>query len=287
MPIDQQILQIIQAHPILNENKTIKLWLMAIQLQQSNKKEDFIQLKKLFFNNFTALSKQDAQMFFVLLNNFYNQHLIEDKAFYAYEGFLLYQFAAKTGLLLKNNRIRDIEYANAATVGFYAGQKEWTFDFLEKFKPYLLPSIQEATYAQVYAYYHFLQGNFELTHEWILKAEQYSPLTLVTAIKIKTLKLRMFFEIWMAGQSQEDGLYQVLESQIDSFKGFIKKHPKLPPIKKGIYLNFAHFFQRLIKIPRKSNLTASIVQFQKDLKENAVVKYKDWLLEKIQQLEIA
>ncbi len=281
------VILMIKEHSVLKEDLITKFWLAAIQMQQSNERADFMALKQLFFEQFALLPKTDAQDIFVLLNNFCNQHLKSDLNLYATESFLLYQFAIEKELLLINDRMRAVEYANIATVGFYAGQNEWTLSFLKKFKSKLSPLIRDAVFAQVYAFYFFLQAEFETAHTWILKAEKQPTSSLPTIIKIKTLKLRIIYEKWQKEQFQDEGLYQILESLVKSFVGYIKKQTKIPPDRLESYLTFARLFVQLIRLEVKSNSPLKISKYQNELDQNKNVMYKDWLTKKIKQMKVA
>lgn len=279
------ILQFIQQHPSFKEDLAIGLRLLAIQMQQSNKKEDFLKLKAQLFTHFDRLSKKDGQDILVLLINFYHQHLETEKAFYINEGFLLYQFAINKKLLIENGRMRTVEYSNIATLGFYANQNEWTLQFLDNFKPFLDNATKDVIYAQLYAYFHFLQGQFELAHQWILRAENSPYADLPITIKVRMLKLRILYEIWQDSNFENTKFCQLLENQAKSLIGFLKEHPQLPTKKSIVYLNFLTFFKRMIHLEGKLNLTIRVEKFKLALSQTSNLKYKDWLFEKITQLE--
>lgn len=285
LDFEQEVVQMLKTHSTLKTKITVKFWLAAIQMQQSNERTDFLSLKRLFFESFAQLTKHDAQVIFVLLTNFYNAHLWTDADFYAQQGFLLYQFAADHGLLLENGRIREIEFGNAITVGFVANQNKWTFDFIDRFKSNLSPLIRTAICAQAHAFYHFRQSQFEEVISLLVPIEQQEHLSFITDLKIRTLKLRSFFELWLKHHFADEGLYFSMESQVKSFVGFIKKNPNLASSKKQHYLNFTHFFKKLIRLEYATNRKIKATQLQSALDEMDFVSYKNWLTEKIEQMK--
>lgn len=285
LPQVDKMLALIKASPEFKDDATLTIFLLALQMVQSSKKADYLKLKKSFFEFVQCLPKRDAQVILLLLNNYYNKHLGEDQIFYANEGFELFRFADKHSLLVENNRIRDIEYANAATVGFFNKEDDWTFAFVKKYKPFLAPQIKDATYAQVIAYYHFRQRDYNGVIELLTPFAQTDNLPVGTNTKIKTLLLRALFELWNPANDTLLKMQDLLKSRTESFERYIIGHSELAPNKKQNYLQFTTHLKKVIQVngTNKERLK-KLLTIQQNLKHSVSVTLRNWLQPKIQKM---
>lgn len=286
IPQMTDILQLINTNPYLKDNITAKLFLQAIQMLESDKEAAYFKLKSTFYSAIDQLSKKDARDILITLNNFYVSRLGTDTDFFAKEGFELSKFADEQGLLLENNRIRDVEYSNAALVGFFRQHIDWTADFIERYKPFLSPENQTITYTYVKAFFHFQQQDYNRVIELLNSIEKTPNLTLSTDIKIRTLKLRAFFNKWEAQHYASEKEQALLISMTNSLERYIVRHKKLGVNRKNDYRTFSQFLRKLIILNETAKHPLKrLLKIKKQLSLTTSVALRSWLQSKILVME--
>jgi len=273
----------INQYPLLSKRPDIQIWLKNLQLIEDNNDAAYFTLKEALFTSVSNISPKDARDIFVFLNNYCVSNLNSRTKQFALEGVSLFKLAEKHQFLLENQRIRDLEYTNAVTFGLMIPDIDWTFTFINKYYSYLAPELKEATFALVNAQYHFSTKAFAEVWNWLHPVDLPNHLTLSTNIKIRTLTMRAFYEIWQQNNFKPAEEISVLSSQIQSFENYIKSNPYLAPVKKQGYLNFTLFFKDLVYLKKDSvRQEKQLYRIQQQLNQNNIVLLKKWLNDKIQ-----
>lgn len=285
IPQTTELLQLVATVPHLKEEVLVDLLLQAIKMIASNEETDFFSLKAAFFNSFDQLSKKEARDILLVLTNFYIGRLGKDDNLFAKEGFELSKFADNQGLLVVNNRIRDVEYANITTVGFFTGQFDWTEAFMEKYKPFLSPKNQEITYTYVKASFYFRKKNYDGVIELLNSIENRPAINLTTGIRIRTLKLRAFYNNWENQDYTSEKEQALLISMTNSLERHVVRHKKLAANRKKDYTAFTHFLRKLIVINDANHPLDKLLKLKKQLALTRPVALRSWLNDKIQIME--
>lgn len=285
IPQASELLKLVTTHPDLKEEIMVRLLLQAIQMIESTQTADYFSLKKTFYASIDQLSKKDARDILVALNNFYVGQLGKDDTFFAKEGFELSKFADEQDLLLEHNRIRDMEYSNAALVGFFTGHIDWTAAFIEKYKPFLSPQNREITYAYVKAFFYFQQHDYDDAIKLLNFIEKIPNLNVSTDIKTRTLKLRAFFNKWETQNYTSEKEQVLLISMTNSLERHIVRHKKLATTRKKNYSAFTHFLRKLIGLIDNNRPLERLIKINKQLTDSDPVALRSWLITKIQIME--
>jgi len=275
MAEEQAVLDLTATYLSQKDELILQLLLDAIQLIKTPKESDYLQLKAVLFKQVNQLLPQDAQDLFVALTNHYNWYLIKKPLVYANEGFELYQFADKNNLLLVNGRIRDVEYLNVASVGFYTKHFDWTLNFIERNKTKLAPATRSATYTYVNAIYRFRIKEYAAAIDLLLSINFTVDIPTFIRIQIRSLLLRSFVELWEKEQYPNDP-NGFRSNQIVSYRRFIKQQ-KLSPDKLEGYLSFIEILDQIVKLKGIKPIPSdSIVQLKKQLDITSTVRFRNW-----------
>lgn len=286
IPEENEILQLANSHPYFKSNVTIDLILKAIKLAQNQDIKSYRELKTALFYKIGLLSKKDARDIWVVLNNFCVKQLGTNPLFATQDGFILFCFADENNLLLENNRIRNIEYTNAAVFGFYIGENEKTLILIEKYKPHLALVQRQIAYDYALANYYFRQNDFNQVTDLLYPISQVEKLDLATNVRIKSMNIRASFEIWEQKQYPFDRTRDSLEDLIDSFLRYIERNKKLAKERKHDYLVFNKILKRIVNI--KTPFNNHINKLEKVVAEienpTISIGFKPWLVTKIKRM---
>lgn len=282
VPYKKEILNLTKQFLYKNDNLVLKQVLQAVELLHSSNKQDYFDLKQAFSNSINLLTKQDARDIWLALNNYY---INRSSSFSLAEGFNLYQFGERNGLLVENNRIRDTEYTNAALIGFSSKNDNWTLVFIEKFKSYLAVEKRDAIYAYVKAFYFFQQQAFNIVTDLLFPIEETEKQTLSVHVRIRSLNVRARFEVW-AQKDYPNKDIAFLDNQFYNFDRYIERNKILATKKKLEYLKFARYLRKILKAQEydsssRANKLKKIKKDLADLNSNALNK---WLIAKTENM---
>ncbi len=282
-----ELLNLLKKQPKLKANATVQLFLATIKMGETGGLKDYLHLKAAFLESVDKVSKKNAMDILVFLNNYCYRRLSKKPDFFAPESYELLSFGDQEGLLVENDRIRDIEYSNGVIVGCYTKNTDWTANFIEKYHPFLAPEIRVATYAYVSAYLKYHLKDFEQVIKLLKPITDTVKLTLSTGVLIQSLLLRAYFEDWTQANYPSAKAQSFLIRQTNNFEQFIIRHKKLAAIKKNEYTQFTRLLRKLIAIPSTTkHPLEQLMKVQLLLTNNPTVALRTWLVEKIQAMRV-
>ncbi len=155
----------------------------------------------------------------------------------------------------------------------------WLAQFIRDYIVQLRPDKQKDMQYLCAAYIEFGKGNFEKALVHIVKVNyEYFP----HKKDVKLLMLKIYYEL---------NSFEQLYSLIDTSKHFLSKTKLIPEVFTERYSNFIKFLGSLVKIKtgndssRLRNGQAGLGALKKEILDTKNVNDRDWLLEKIEELE--
>lgn len=286
LPNQAATLALIKAHPTFATEILPELLLLAIELVQKEALPQFLKLKNRLLSNIQAIPKKEARDLMVVLINFFIRQVNKLPELTTMDGFDLYVVADEYQLLIENDKIRDVEYVNAATLAIDNEQFDWALSFINRYKSNLPLDIQNTTSVFLNALWHFNKMEYTPAIRLLTGIEKSKKVTLSIAIKIRTLKIRALLE--EVSTIEELGARQlnVLKSQIRNFSRYIYKHPSLGATKKKEYIAFSDFLQKLLKVTGPLDKQGfRLKQLQRQIEQTDKLALKNWFLQKIHRIE--
>ena len=284
-PFEDSFVQIsIVKLAVNSKNKKIrllaKLWLLQEQ-------ENTIEAIQAFYHSFLLirlnLEKEFARDIVIHTYNLYNLHLKQGSLEVSKWQLKLYQDMVEFDLLCFDQQLRAAEFWNIINLGYANLAFDWTEKFVHDhlvFLNDLEKSISEQ-YAKALKAFH--QNDFEETLNLLEGAEERlferkhaiehhesyrrfigieRTFSNIQAIRVKSLRLRAFFECEFYEQGDYDNLY---DKYRNAFKYALKKEKILHPKIVNNYLDFIYFLQ---KIPTIQSLNkAAFNEIAEQIKE--------------------
>lgn len=210
------------------------------------------------------------------LLNFCTQHLPVNRHKYSNRYYELFQIGLKNQLLFENQKLSYMSYMGFSQVATKLGKFEIAESFINKYATYLDPSISENAKVIATCYLYFFQKKYSAVLDLL---PSYHPKHPYGNIQVKTLLIRIYFELYLQDKTYQD----LLLSTCKSFEKYLKREVKMKQSKLLPFLNFLSFLHSLIRQLGKNNPTLPIYSLQEKLDAYPVIFAKDWLQEKLDE----
>ncbi len=258
------IIDYINETDLITEIPLLSIYYNAYNMLTSNKKKDFILLKK-DLEEFDFEEKEITDAFIFGLN-FCIQKLNAGDTTFNNEIFEMYQTGIQKNILLKKGKLSHFTFSNIVTIGLRLKRFEEVETFIEKNKKLLSGAEKQTYYSFNLAKLLFEKGEFEkvtaLYNEKLIKE-------ILLNIQMRILQIKAFYEL---------GEFDICESLISSTDQLLNRKGILAYHKK-VFKNFIKFSKSLITI---NHLDKSEIQSFKNKIENIeTIIDKKWLIEKL------
>lgn len=187
------------------------------------------------------------------------------------EIFNLYKTLLEKDIIFEGRYISQWDYKNIVTTGLRLNDIEWTEGFIVKYKEMLHPDARENAFAYNYANLSYFKRDYKSTMRLLQQVEFTNDSYLLSS---RSLLLKSYFEL-------EE--YDLLDSQSEAFKLYLRRNKQLPDYQKGLYKNMIKYIVKLSrykasgqKVPDKLKLAITQQQDIADI---------TWLRNKLSELD--
>ncbi len=266
LPLLEEVLQHLNKldetqHPLLQF-----YYQALLTLSEEKSLEYFRKMKQILQENHPVFESKELVDMFVFARNYCIKQANKGNTHFLQDLFDLYQLETELGLIVIDNQLSPFTYKNVVTLGIKLKKFEWTENFIETYKEYLVDEFRASTYAFNLARLYFDQGAFEKVIP-LLYQVAYKEIFL--ELSAKTMLMKTYYEL-------EE--FDALESFIDSFQMFLRRKKSLAYHQVN-YLNLLKFVRRMIRLDR-SNKT-KINAFKEEVKNATDLADANWLIEKL------
>ncbi len=187
--------------------------------------------------------------------------------------FELNEFQLKEGLaFFPDNQLSKTKYLQNLMTALAVNETKWTEDYIEKYTPKLLPEIRESMKCLANAFLCFHTKEYRKVLEYVNKVEF---VDIRDKIQTRALSAKSYYEL---------NETETLLHYIDSSKHFVINNPSVSETEGKNIRNFFKYLTKLIYL-KESNDNVEISILRNDVEKNKELSNKDWLLEKIRELE--
>lgn len=265
-----------------DENPLFSLYANFVRLHSGEEGLDtFLDLKQRLMEEETNLSTADKQNTLMYLVNFAIRKYNNGEIDFQEEQLNLYKIGLEKGLLLAGDgKMTEKTFTNIALLGATLKDFDWTDKFILKYEESLRREKRQYAVNFARAYYFFHRGAYEKVRELL-------PLIDVSDtsfdFRIKGLRLRTYYELWT---QEESGIQPALESMLESYSLFMRRHRKIDRRKADAYLNFIRLTKKLYLFSvNLKDWQPEIYKLEKEIENTQPLTLKNWLLEKVEALK--
>lgn len=271
-----ELLNILNSEKLLNDS-FIKGLYYSIKLLQSSisEKEKYFNLLKTHLKNFATQFVNEANTCYSVLRKELSTVCSSIEEFHlAY--FSIYKDQISNNTFYYEGKIFPAAIKNLVTVCIKLKEFDWIEDFLNANRHKIIPEkLTDEIYNYNFARILFFKGDY--TNCQILITQLYSE-NISFKYSIRRLELLLYYEL------KE---YLFLDSLINSFKTYVSRNGKKNLTEKDLKYN-TNFIAYFIKLKSlKTSVNSISLELNKSLEKlnkEKFVYYKEWLLEKLEEL---
>jgi len=235
--------------------------------EETNYKKIMVLLEK----NAGKFEPFEAYYLYTLLTNFLNLKSYRGEIKYIKDLFKIYKHLLTTKFFFKRNALGFIDYHNIANTAFELKKYSWAKDFLNEYKSKLEPEYRDNLFNLELAWLNYYTKQYDNALKNLSKIELTDYNFYLDSRRILT---KIYYET-----GEIKGMFPLL----DSFRHYLTRNKLLSKELKKSFLNYIVILNKLfrVKIGEKDNLT----EIKKMIKETQNLDAKNWLMEKVKELE--
>lgn len=248
----------------IKDQVAVLIYWHAVQFLGDPKKDQHFQVfKTLLFENSHIFPHNEARELYLLAINFVVHKLNQGQKTFFNDIMDLYKAGLQHTYLLTNGVLSRFTYYNIVSAAIQVGETKWAKAFLEEWTPKLEKRFRERMYNFNRAKIAYATQQYD---EALSLLQQSNYHDLLLNLRARTLLLKIYFE-------QEK--WDALNSHLDAFNSYLRR-------KSGLSYHRTNY-QNLIRFTKKilsANLhdKVKIEALQKEIKKDALLTEKDWLL---------
>lgn len=272
LPFFEEILAEIEKRE-LGDVPAIRLYVLVYHMFRNKENEYlFEELYDFFLKEKDNLGIENREVIIRFLINYSTFQINKGKDKYVKINFELYKIGLNDNLFIHNNLISNRAFSNIITAGCFLKEFDWTSKFLEELSPFLDDEGKNEVLPLCKANLSFGLENFSKTIDILVRL---SPTKIHDKIRVKTLLIKSYVELYF----KDESYYDLVFTQLETFDRYIRREKMINESNKKSLLNLIRSLQKLINLKlQQEDLTA----FNQKIHEFDSVSNKPWLLSKAQ-----
>lgn len=259
--------------PQYKNDLSIKLYSSAVQLIQQPTVKNYYQFLGLLSEFPEKLPKSETESLYLVASNFCTKQIRLGNFEYS-NLFDLYELMHQNNFLIRDDYINENELKNIVTVCCRTQNYKWAEELIETCFLYLTKTIRVSVQNHNFGLLAFYQNEYEKAHNFFSKVQS---INLNYNINNRLMLSKTFYET--------DKYFDwPTSTHFESEKRYFDRHKLLGSVRSKTYKNFFVILKDLYRIKHAvTRKTPKQLKLKLDKMKNVVTK--DWLLEKMQELE--
>lgn len=229
------------------------------------------QLKVLIFKHIQKIPENEKEEIIVAALNYCARQINQGNHEFLRERFKLYQDFVSNNLLLLNGVMTPWNFRNVIVTGLRLGEYDWVDQFIDNYKIHLEEKYRDNAVSFNKANLHFYKGEYYKVIE-MLQTVEYEDISY--NLNAKSMLIATYYEL---------DEFEALQSLLETFRLYLQRNKKIAQDKKDHYLQLILFTKHLTRLDPRD--TKQIQSLKKKIQNAKAVVNKNWLLEKIGELE--
>lgn len=233
-------------------------------LKKPDDLDNFRALSKLLNEQLSVLSQSEMHEIWMLALNFCIKKLNSGERSFMQEAFELYRTGLERRIMMEDGVLTKYTWKNVLKLGLAVGELDWCRQYLDDYKPFLPAKERESIWRLGLATWHFGVKDYDAVLDLLRNSEFRDPLANLDA---RRMILRIYYE---------KGETMALESLLDSFRIYMRRHRADTGYHRESFQNLVGFVRRLMKLEKNN-----FVEKQKLREEILATKFlaeREWLL---------
>lgn len=257
-----------KSHPI------IILYLANIRLFETESSESYTDLLALLNGHSASIPRDMLKDFYTICISYCVNQVKKGKLEYNRNVFELYKTMHDKNMLINENLISIAMLKNMVIIACREKEFLWAEQLIAYYRPFIRKSVRESVYQFSMGMLAFYQQDYELAHSRFILVEK---INMAYDINVRTIILKCLYE-------KETTYSEPIMQSFRTAEKYFKNHKSLSAKRKKEYQNFIRIFINLYRIRHQAS-KMTVQRLRKKLEQQQANSDKQWLLEKIDELE--
>jgi len=259
----------------------IQIYLAAIDLTIYQNYEMYQRLFRLMNESGASVPPDKRKHFYITLVNFCSGQIKQGQSAYYRHAYDLFRVMDEKNLLLENGIMPPRKLKNIVSVAGRIEAYNWAEEIIEKYCPYVVENIREDIRHFNLGATAFYRKEYDTTKEHFNKiSNRINP---IYDINLRIITAKYSYELSNNNDKKHDTYIYVLP-RLQSYEGYISESKRLREVDKISHKNFMRILINLFRI-KHSEGKMTLEKVKEKLAGTAQINNKDWLEEKIHELE--
>ena len=237
-------------------------------LSEPEQEQAFEELLILIEDHWQKFPPDEAMDIYLLAINYCIRQLNRGHRIYIRKAFDLYRKGLERKVLLDHGVISKFTYKNVLMLAIGLQEWDWAEAFLEQYKNHLPLKERENIYRYNLAIFYFRKPDYDKAMPLL---QQVTFQDVLYNLNARTMLLQIYYEL-------EE--FDALDSLLDSFRAFIRRHKELGYHKEN-YTNLISFVRQMRSLPPNAHKEKQ--QLKNEIEATASLAEKRWLLRQLQE----
>lgn len=233
--------------------------------------QHYYKFQQLLLDSSHFFPRSQEKIFYDFAQNYCINQLNQGNSIFLKELFGVYKNLIDKDFFMLEGHMESLEFRNIVVVGLRNGAFDWTENFIYKYINILPSELRENTLSFNLSQLYFYQKKYSNVVK-ILQEVEYNDY--ITNCNAKTTLIGAYYE---------EGEFEPLFSLLESFRVYLNRNKEIPLARKINYKNLIRFTKKLISLPPTNKKAFSQLKAEVEATKN--IPSRDWLLEKITELE--
>lgn len=258
---------------------TILVFYKIYQMLDQKQVEAYYYEASTYFNlHKEAFTKNERAGIYIYFMNYCISRINQGDSGFLKEVFKIYKAQLEQDLLYENDELSEWDYKNIVTTGIRLGELEWVHQFIEDYKDVLSDEARDNAYRFNLASYYYASSAYGKVLDLLTQVE-YSDLRYNTSAK--ALLLRTYYDL-------EE--YEPLQALTESFRQYLIRNKTMSDDRRSGFNNLFKVTRRLaglkakLHFTNKTKMEKDLQRLEFEIQQTALLYNRDWIMEKVAQL---
>lgn len=238
---------------------------------EPNNLEHYYKFHQLLSESSHLFSKGEEKTFYDFAQNYCVNQINQGNSSFLKELFGVYKNLIEKNFFDIEGSLESSMFRNIVVVALRIGEYSWTENFINNYIKVLPSDIRDNTYS------------FNLSQLYLYQKKYSDVIKILQEVDYNDYGTNIIAKTTLIGAYYEVGEMDPLFSLLESFRVYLNRNKEIPSARKTNYKNLIKFTKKLLSLPPSDN--KKLIQLKQEVELTKNIASRDWLLEKIAELE--
>jgi hypothetical protein len=239
-------------------------------LQQEEDTSGYLQYRRLLEQYAAQMPREEAAGLYDAALRYCTRKINRGDESFLNEYLQLFEEGLKKGVFIKNGALAPWRMNNAVGAALRLGRLDWAEDLIRQYAPLLPADSRDNT------------RTFNLARVYRYQQQHDKVLQLLRDVEYEDTGYNLISKAMLLITYYELDEWDALDSHIDAFRTYLRRHKNISADRRRMYLNLIRFARKLTRLQPGNKAQAAGLRAEIEASRSSTVNY-DWLMEKLHE----